>query len=774
MRGATARSESLLFVVDDVHLIHDPTVHRALEFLLDHMPPTTHFVLAGREAPPLSLGRRRARHELLELHAADLKFDTEEANEFFRTRMGFALPEPEVDSLNNQVEGWVTGLQLVALTLRSRSPATGAVVVSGQHRHIADYLGDEVIAQLPSETRSFLLETSLLDTFCESLCAAVTGNPQSGAMLESLERANLFLQPLDDRRAWFRYHRVFADFLRQHLEQRFPDKVNELHARAARWYLDHDLPDHAFRHAMEAKDVGIVSTVLDRYLPVKMFSGEMALARTWVDSIPEDWITEHPNLVLARVAVLLTSGQDALGSSLLDEVDQLTNADHTRFELTRAKATAMRCFIACFHHDVTAAEDWAAQAFRSLPAHDFAGRAHLFHALGDSHRSAGHWAESRTNYLKVLDLARAHPTDPNCRLLSVHVYAALADLELQRGRLRDAASYWRRALDAIRQPEHWGHFPLPLTGWIHLRMGEISYEINDLAQARARAEEGLRHAELGGDTRSIIAGKIIQARLDLTEGSLERAKTRLDEANLLLDGASFPEWEGRFQRFQVELWIAGNEQHQAMAWCEHRFALAIPATEDPASHWLPIARVLVHRGDPASLARAADLLDQVIVVAEARDQQALTIEALALRAILHDLRGDPVGMMADLERSLRMAEPEGYTRLFVDLGRPMAKVLQQARHRGVMPAYVEHLLSAGGAIPEAGTLRNAYLVEPLSDRELEVLKLLALGLSNREIAGQLFVSPETIKKHAGNIYGKLGVHGRVEAITRARMLSLIE
>ncbi len=286
---------------------------------------------------------------------------------------------------------------------------------------------------------------------------------------------------------------------------------------------------------------------------------------------------------------------------------------------TMARATAVRCFMACFSNDLASAQSHANQAFQELPSDDFAFRANLYHALGETYRNNGRWEEAQTHYLKVLDLAHAHPRNPTSRLLSVHVYGALADLELRRGHLRDADRHWTRALEAIQRPESWGQFPLPLIGWIHLRMGELHYEWNDLAQARAFVPGGLERAELGGDPQAMIAGNVILARLELTEGDIESAVKHLDQASVLLDAAPLPDWVGRFERCQVDLWLAQDQLRSAVAWCD-------AALKDEASNkrrasgatHLAIARVLIRKGDPDDLSRAEGVLDRLIATAEER------------------------------------------------------------------------------------------------------------------------------------------------------------
>ena len=777
VRLAGESNRHLGFVLDDVHLITNGEIHRALDSLLDHLPPTVHLVVAGREAPPLSLSRRRARNELLELQTSDVRLDFGEAREFLNQRMGVDLAEHDIEWLQEQLEGWVAGLQLVGLTLRHRPDADIRQEVGGRHRHIADYLSDDVFNRLPKPTQAFLLQTSILARLCHPLCAAVTGASQSQAMLDSLERANLFVVPLDDHRIWFRYHRLFATFLATLLAERYaPAEIRALHVRAARWYLDHELPEEAFQHALDGDDIETATAVIDRYIHPKMFGGEFRVVAKWVASLPEPWLASRPGLALAEAQTLLFSGQPEACSRRLDDVDRLAREGHA--EPPRqwaARATAIRCIIACHSGDLAGAEEHAERALGELPVTDYEYRAHIYHALGEIYREHRRWEEARENYLLAFDLLQDKSFAPSARLLIIHVFGALADLELRQGRMHKAAGYWSRAQAAIEDRAQWGSVALPISGWVYLRIGELHYEWDDLATARSLASSGLERTTLGDDAQGMLAGNVVLARLEMTDGNLESAETHLELARTLLDASPFPDWEGRFDRCQIDLWIAQGKSREFAAWLDetlgHEHSSRRPVT---APTLLAIARGLLHTGGTEALAQAGALLDRVIVTSNERGETGVRIEAYALRAMLQDQRGQETGMLVDLEHALRDAEPEGYVRLFADLGPPMAALLREARSRGVLSEYVDRLLAACGGVADEITGWQSPLVEPLSPRELDVLQLMSAGLSNREIAASLFVSPETVKKHAGSIYGKLGVRGRIEAVTRARLLDLID
>jgi len=770
LNAASQTQNHLIFVLDDFHLIEDKGIHEVLVFLLDHLPSNLHFILAGRSEPPLPLARYRAHQQLLEIRTDELRCTREESAAFLNQSMGFELSAVRIDSLHDDTEGWIAGLQLAALALRSRPEGNDDPrLVSGQHRFIADYLAEDVLERLPVELQDFLMKTSILDRLCGALCEAVTWAKESQELLERLERDNLFLVPLDDQREWFRYHQLFADFLYQELNKRHPQLTSDLHRRAARWYLTHELPEEALRHAIACRDAGLVMQIGEQYFEAKLLSGESRVLTRWLDSFPEQWQFEYPLIGLYRAAVLLFTGALEDSARYVGEVEQrlaLEENEETRWPL--ARVSAVRCSIACFQNDLARAESYANRALQDLPEEDHAFRAVIHHALGDTYRRNGRWEEARICYLRVLDQVHT----PTFRIRSVHVYGALADLELQQGRLHESATLWRKALAIIEARESRGIFPLPLIGWVYIRMGEIFYEWNELEKATDYLSNGLERSELGGDVRAMIAAYLLEGHLKLASGDITKAAECLEQARLLAENALFPDWIGRFGRFQLEVWLAQDRLRSAMDWADtmlqdHQFEGQL---EKEAAQ-LTMARALIVRGDPDSLGRAKRSLKDLVEVARAEGRTGVQIEALALQALANWKRGERPGAMIDLENALRLAKPEGYVRLFVDLGLPMARLLQEAQSRGIMPEYVQVLLAAFNSA--LATPRKSVLPEPLTPREQETLNLIAAGLTNQEIAEQLVVSPETVKKHAASIYNKLGVRSRTQATARARELGLL-
>ncbi len=770
---ANAASEcalDLALVIDDCDVITSASILDAIAWLLDHLPPTVHLVLTGRAEPALPLARYRARQAVFDIDATDLRLTPAECRSMLRDDGEPRLATADIDRLNERLEGWAAGVQLAAVGLRRDRGSIPDVAMSGRQRFIADYLRDEVLGRVSGEARRFLLVTSIVDRMTGSLCDALTGTDGGEATLETFERQNLFTMALDPERTWYRYHGLMTEFLRDQLARELPAELEELHRRAGRWYLDRELPDLALRHAVAASDLPLAFDVLDRHGMSQIHTGQFSTLRAWLGALPAPWYEAQPELVLIRVALLVFTGQFEAGMRLLDTVEEAIASAAAPSERAMGRATAVRCFIACEANEIEQAEHFAEKALGHLPAWDDEFRAGVWGALGDVYRRNGRWRDAHANYLRSL----SHVNTPGSRILSAQVYGGLADLELRQGHLRRADGYWRNAMALIEDERLWGAYPLPLVGWVSIRHGEILYERNDLAGARKASAFGWARAELGGDPRAILAGILLAERLHLADGDPDAAEAALERARAVIADAWLPEWRAELERCQVELWLAQGRFRDAAAWADEALGREPDALPDQEPVSLAIARVLIASGDAASSDQAMRLLAPLIGQGEAEHRAGLRIAALALRALALAGRGDMARALASLEPALRVAEPEGYARSFIDLGLPMARLLQEAAGRGVMPEYVRTLLDGFGDLPLAPGRTKSPLPEPLSDRELQVLRSVAAGLTNREIADALFISPETVKKHTGSIYGKLGVRGRTGAVARAREFALLD
>lgn len=764
--------EHQAIIIDDYHFIEDGDVHKAMTFIINHLPEKLHLVISSRQDPPLPLARYRARNQLFEIRTGQLLFTDSESVKFAEQSIGLALSPEEISALHHGTEGWITGLQLAALALKQPvSGARRAELVSGRQRFIADYLKEDVLDRLPLLERGFLLKTSILERMTGSLCDAVTGRQDGQSMLERLERENLFVFALDDRREWFRYHSLFHEFLRSELNRQLPEVVNHLHVKAAGWYTSHKMEEPALQHVVAGDDAELAIRIAEPYLHRMLLSGQIRMLEKWLSSLPQTWYADYPFFSFARACLYAIVGSpEAVSQSLREVEGKLAVKDEGEIQAQLGKVSALRCAMACFQNDIEQAERYADQALAKLPQIDHTYHAMIYHALGDTYRQIGRWHQAREYYLKVLDLHE----DPAYRIRSVHVYGALADLDLHRGHLQDAAAYWRQAKVEIPTQKRSGSLPLPVIGWVYIRMGEIYYEWNRLAEAGAEIAYGLKVAEAGGDIQAMIAGYLIAGRLKLTVGDEASAAEFLDQARPMVNKIRRADWNSRFDRLQLDIWLTVGNLKKAVDWLEKsRGDTASAGWPENIAAQLTVARVLIFKGDRPSLDEALGQLGDLLGIAENEGRVGIIIEVLALKAQADWRYGNRTDALTGLERALGLAEPEGYVRIFVDLGLPIGRLLQEARSRRVKLYYVTRLLDAFGSHLADEAPIQTVLPEPLTPREQEVLALIASGLTNREVAEKLVISPGTVKKHTGNLYRKLGVSNRTQAVARARQLHIL-
>jgi len=761
----------LVFVFDDYHLVEEPAIQDAVAFLLEHLPPKVHFVISSRSKPSLPLARYRTRRQLFELEVEDLQFTRKETVDLLNQLASMNLTLEEISSLHNQTEGWIAGLHLAALHLRRGQHLLQNVqLVSGRHRFISDYLAQEVLNQLPVEMQDFLLKTSILNDLGAPLCEAVVERAGGQTMLEALERENLFIIPLDDQRQWYRYHSLFREFLQTELLQRLPGEINRLHNQAAHWYLTHDLPEPAFLHAVAGSSVELVVKIFNDFGNAKLLAGDLRVVEGWFKLLPEAWLSSYPVLNLLRAGFLAYIGDFDACLRCVNEAEQkLLSMEREDQGWQMARVTAVRCMMACQQNDLTMALFYAEKALKDLSENDPGFRPGIYASLGDAYRQHGHWEEAKECYLKVL----AFTHSPAVRVQSAHVYGALADLALRQGQLRDADRYWKKALSVIEDQGLWSNYPLPVIGWVYIRMGEILYEWDLKDQAGEHITRGLERAEMGGDVRALIAGYLALGRLALSKGDIQAATASLEHVRPMVEQASFPDWISRFERLQLDLWLVQDMLATAVSWADAMLqpgVLEARPESEPAR--LAVARVQIMKRDIPTLKQSQGLLENLLAAADVEGRTGILIEALALKALLEWKLGNQPDAMTALEKSLRIAEREGYVRLFVDMGLPLARLLQEARSRSVMPDYVHRLLAAYDQ--DTSMPAVSVLTEPLTMREQQVLQLIAAGLTNREIAEQLYISHETVKKHVASISGKLGASNRTQAVARARELDLLD
>jgi LuxR family transcriptional regulator, maltose regulon positive regulatory protein len=799
--------DHVVIALDDYHLIDAPAVHQAVELLLDNLPPQVTLALTTRADPPLPLSRLRARGELLEIRAADLRFTEEEAGAFLNDVMGLGLVPRHVAALEARTEGWAAGLQLAALSARSRTgseaqPNGGAVPVAadgieafieaftGSHRFVLDYLVQEVLDGQPAEVRAFLLDTSVLDEMSGSLCDALTGRSDGQQQLEALERANLFVVPLDDQRRWYRYHHLFADALRSRLTGADPDRVRRLHGLAATWYTAHGLLTDAVPHAVSGGDVDQAADLVELALPDMRRQRDNRILRDWLRALPEAAVRRRPLLAAHYGWVRLSEGDldgaelwlDAaeaeLGSGHLEAADRaagaaLPEAFRARDEEVRAlpaQVAVYRASVAQARGDVDGTVTHARRALVLASPDD-----HVSRSGGAGFLGLAAWAAG--------DLATAADTfGQTARSLHAAGYLAdelgttvvLAGIWVGRGRPDQAQRLYEHALETAQR--HPGP-PLPSTGDLHVGLADLLREQGDLERAEAR----LQLARELGDRASFVENRhrwyVATAGLLRARGDLDGAVRMLDTAESLYLPGFFPDVQP-VPAARARVRIAQGRLSDAREWAHQQ---GIGADDAPAylaecSH-LTLARLRVaeqRAGDPAGADDAIGLLDRIVTSAAAAGRAGSLVEAYVVRALAHQARGEPDRAHGDLAQAMGLGVPVGYRRLFLDEGAPMTELLRAAADGPDGPAagHAAVLLGAAGPVETDHGTPDTHR-ERVSDRELEVLRLLATELTGPEIAQRLFMSVNTLRTHTKHVFTKLEVNTRRAAVRRASELGLL-
>ncbi len=772
-----------VLVLDDYHTISTQAIHEAMAFLLEHIPPQMHLVVACRADPPLPLALLRGRGQLLEMGASDLRFTLEEAAAFLNRVMGLGLSADDVAALEARTEGWVAGLQLAALSMRGLKDASGFVqAFAGSHRYVVDYLAQEVLSRQPEPVQSFLLQTSLLGRLSGALCDAVTGRRDGQAMLEHLERANLFIVSLDSERRWYRYHHLFAGYLRHRLEQTLPDLAPELHRRAAAWLAEHGLPEEAVDQALAAADYVGAAQLVQRVAEEMFRRSELGTLRGWIGRLPERLLDERPALAMIDAWAELATGHPDEVEPLLGRIEERLGARAGEGDGAGlapevlaglgevALARANLCMGRLDLEQVVALSQWALEAFRrsgcerALYNTTLALQGTASFVLGLAHEFAGDVPAASAAFTEAVTLSREAGNLHIVPMATGH----LAQLEALRGRLHQARRTYEQAL---RLAEEMTARPSPLVGVAYAGLGEVLREWNDPDPAEAHLQRGIELGHQWGTWEPLLDGYTGLARIRAARGDLAGALAALDGLEEAARHLRAPWVLPALAAARARLQVFAGDVEAAARWAESAGLRA----EDAPSYareveYISLARVLVAGGQTAEAAR---LLARLRAATEAGGRRGRTIEILLLQAQALGAQGDADGALVTLEQALTLAEPEGYVRIFVDEGPGLAALLRAVRARGIAPGYVGRLLAAlDGPAPPVARAMGA-LAEPLSERELEVLRLIAAGRSNREIATELFISLNTVKTHVKNLYAKLGAGSRTQAVARATELGLL-
>ena len=808
---------NIALILDDYHAIEAKSIDQILLFLIDHLPPQLHLVIATREDPHLPLARYRARGQLIELRAADLRFTPSEATEFLNQMMGLSLSEGDIAALDGRTEGWIAGLQLAAVSMQG-NPDAGSFIKSftGSHRFVLDYLLEEVLHNQPAEVQTFLLRTSILERLCGSLCDAVLLAPSASGQetLEYLEHANLFLVSLDNERRWYRYHHLFADLLRQRLLQqpRAPRSSSlsggegnggavdqpdapELHRRASEWYEHNGLAADAIHHALAAKDFERAAALIELAVP-EMRRNRQEATHTelgWLKALPDELVQFRPVLSVAYAYALFGDGElEAVEARLLEAerwldttaelcerpesmAEGMVVVDKNEFRRLPGMIALLRTAQALSQGDMSETVKNARRVLDLAPADD-----HLMLGGAASTLGLAAWASGdlenagRMTSEGMVNVRRAGYISP-----AIGGALVLADIQIAQGCLHDAMTTYERALQWATEP---GAPVLRGAADMHVGMSSLYYEHNDLKTATQHLLTSQALGELAGLPQSPYRWCAAMARIREAQGDLDGALDLLNQAERLYVTNFSPIVRPLAAR-KARLWLAQGRLNEALDWVRAQ-GLSV---ENELSYLreydhITLVRVLLacHQRDPAghSLHEAVGLLERLLKAAQAGGRNGSLIEILILPALAKHLQGDLPAALNPLQQALSLAEPEGFVRLFVDEGAPMLDLLTAAAGQGIKTSYTGKLLAAfevpakdeqsASSVPISSSL-----VEPLSPRELEVLRLIAQGLSNQEIGERLFLALDTVKGHNRRIFEKLQVQRRTEAIARARELGLL-
>jgi LuxR family maltose regulon positive regulatory protein len=792
INDVTALPDGMILVLDDYYLIEAEAIHAALTFLLEHLPPQMHLIIASREDPPLPLARLRARGQLTEVRATDLRFTSSEAVEFLNQVMGLGLPAEDIAALKTRTEGWITGLQLAAISMQGRKDASSLIrSFTGTHHFVLDYLVEEVLQQQPARVQTFLLRTSVLDRLCGPLCDAVcsvgtassakgtavlgrdadlhsTPSASGQRTLEYLERTNLFIVPLDNERRWYRYHHLFADLLRQRLHQSAASStgdeargVADLHVRASVWYEDNGQDVEAFRHAAAAHDLERAERLmLGEWMPLH-FRGAVAPVLNWLESLPTTELDARPLLWVMYASALTMVGQisavepklQAAEAALANSFQGTTELDDKNRNVV-GHIAAIRAMLAARQDKVETIIAQSRRALEYLHPDNLPVRTATIWKLGYAYQLQGDRAAASQAYAEAESTSHASGNV----MVSILATIGLGQIQEAETQLNLAADTYRRNLQL------YGDQPLPIASEAHLGLARICYEWNDLDAAHRHGQQSIQLARQEEDTDRFVSCKVFLARLKLAQGAVVSAAAMLAEADKSVRQHNFVDRMAEVVSAQVRTLLHQGNLKAAAQLAE--------------THDLPISLARVHlaQGDTAAALAVLKPLRQQVETKRWHDER---LKVVVLQAVTHHARGEQNQALQVLGDALALAEPDGFIRTFVDEGPPMARLLYEALAHGIEPDYVRRLLAAfpvsepEQAAPLETQALKSDLIESLSARELEVLQLMAEGLTNPEIASRLFLALNTVKTHSGNIYSKLGVHSRTQAVARARALGLL-
>lgn len=795
-------SSPLVLILDDYQEINAPAIHEAVIFLIDHLPPPMHLLLISRGDPPLPLARLRARGRLTEMQAADLRFRPEEAADFLNEMMGLQLPPDVIATLESRTEGWVTGLHLVALSMQNQADHASFVrSLSGSHHYIMDYLVEEVLQRQPPPIRNFLLQTAILNRLCAPLCDAVTGSTEALTTLDTVRRANLFLIPLDDERYWYRYHQLFVEMLRARLFQEQPAHIPELHRRASLWYAEYAagetaMQGEAIRHALAAGDSERAARLIVEVAESLWTRNELIILRSWLMLLPPAVLRAHPRPAVMLAQVLLTNDAFAEVPSLLDAAALSQNNLPAEDQAAMAgRIAATRSHVVRLAGRYGEAITLAEEALAVLPENAHISRALAALGLAMAYHMQGTLPTAGSKYRDAIALGQTIGE----RFFEITTRCMYGRLLLDRGNLLEAEATFQQALPrATLETQR-----LPIAGWALIGLGLVAYIRHDLHKAEELLTEGLELTRRGSVRNAIYNGSSALIRLRLAQGDQEGARAAAAQFVADAQASQIPHFIHWAEAMQALVNLHCNNLPAAIQWAHLAQPRADALMFTDKMIFAVFIRVLLAMGQ-IDAAQGRIRAQRPLIAPY--DHVATQIELYLLDAVALMAKEDRNAACIALDSALAMAAPRGIVQPFLDAGEPIARLLHEHPRSGPLGNFAGQLLATfAGETPDTRLAQALYafetgldtqdelqpepeilpvlpqplfiparpLIEPLSEREREVLQHMAAGLSNQEIANQLVISVPTVKKHGSNIFAKLQVSNRTEAVTRARELGLL-
>jgi LuxR family maltose regulon positive regulatory protein len=726
---------------------------------------------------------------LTELRATDLRFTSSEVVEFLNQAMGLNLSAEDIATLETRTEGWIAGLQLAAISMQGHEDATSFIkAFTGSHHFVIDYLVEEVLKHQTEYIRDFLLKTSILDRLTGPLCDAVTNQENGQATLEMLEHSNLFIIRLDSERQWYRYHHLFADLLRQRLNRMQPQETRTLHALASEWYEQQGLIDESIEHALQSKNYDLATRMINEYIEERWQQGKLGMLLRWLEKLPDDYINNNPNLCIFLAWNLFTKGDQKKAESVLQFIeknldlqsdlssDKPIEKGETSARLfvkkIRGRVAAIRAVMATYRSDAIESKKFASLAQELLPVDDLNWRSAAAMALADAYVFMGKYDsahQARFESIKLCEIAG------NTYIYLIDRTKFILVLKA-RGELMQAKAHCQQLIEYAID----NGFTDPGTiGWIQAILGDILVETNDLDGAFEIVREGVNLTELGRDVTLLSWSNMCLTRILLSIGDFNGAENIIRKTKVMSQKATIPPLVNyQMMNYRVRVWLSQGRLDEAINWMREQMEDSESKSTFVGTRInIPIARIRIAQQLPE---KANELLLPLLDAAEAGGHISRAIELLILQALSLQAGDEIEKALIALDKALSLAQSRGFIRIFVDEGPPMARLLYAALEKGITPEYVQKLLAAfPDGEPEKDLMSKSIAsdsewMEPLSDRELEVLQLIAEGISRQEIAFQLVLSLNTVKTHARNIYSKLGVNNQMQAVGKARGLGLLD